>query len=234
MSALHTNANGSFINLGSNHKSMEKGDFVTIAYTARVRETDEVFDTTYEEVAREKGIHTENATYGPVTIVLGAAHVIPGLERVLLEMIPGEEREVDLESGEAFGKRDRSLIVTVSLREFRKHRLLPRAGMRIEINNRWATVRSVSSGRVTLDFNHPLSGKAVHYSVHLLGKVEGTKEQIQAMLSLLKIKGEVTEDEEGYAIKTEGLQKGKEKNIQNVVKKEISKYIPQVRISFVG
>lgn len=207
---------------------------MTIAYTARIRETDEVFDTTSEEVARGAGIHTENATYGPVTIVLGAGHVIPGLEKVLLEMVPGEEREVDLEPGEAFGKRDRTLIVTIPLREFRKHRLFPRQGMRMEINNRWATVRSVSSGRVTLDFNHPLSGKAVHYSVHLLGKVEDTKEQIEAMLSLLKIKGEVAKDEEGYSIKTEGIQKGKVKNIQNVAKKEILRYIPQVKISFLN
>jgi FKBP-type peptidyl-prolyl cis-trans isomerase 2 len=30
----------------------------------------------------------------------------------------------------------------------------PKAGLKIEINGHWATVRSVSSGRVKLDFNH--------------------------------------------------------------------------------
>ncbi|MBU7027292.1 MAG: peptidylprolyl isomerase [Theionarchaea archaeon] len=211
---------------------MEKGDFVTINYTARVKETNKIFDTTFEDVAREEGIHMENAKYGPVTVVLGARHVIRGLEKALLDMDVGEEKEVDIEPEEAFGKRKRSLVTKVPLREFRKHDLLPRPGMQIEINNRWATVRSVSSGRVILDFNHPLSGKVVHYSVELLGTVEDTKEQIEALLTLLKIKGEVTPDEEGFSIKMEGIQKGREKNVQTLVKREVKKYIPQAEISF--
>lgn len=211
---------------------MEKGDFVTINYTARVKETDKIFDTTFEDVARKEGIHTENAKYGPVTVVLGARHVIRGLEKALLDMEVGEEKEVDIEPEEAFGKRKRSLVTKVLLREFHKHNLSPRPGMQIEINNRWATVRSVSSGRVILDFNHPLSGKVVHYSVELLNTVEDTKEQIEALLTLLKIKGEVTPDEEGFSIKMEGIQKGREKNVQTLVKREVKKYIPQAEISF--
>lgn len=205
---------------------------MTISYTARIKDTNEVFDTTSEDVAREEGIHTSNARYGPVTIVLGARHVIRGLEKVLLDMEVGEEREVDIEPEDAFGKRNRSLIKKVSLREFRRHGLLPRPGMRIEINDRWATVKNVSSGRVILDFNHPLSGKVVHYSVALLGTVEDTKEKIEALLTLLKIKAKVTPDEEGFSIKMEGIQKGKETRTQKLVKRQVNKYIPQVHISF--
>ncbi|MBU7044896.1 MAG: peptidylprolyl isomerase [Theionarchaea archaeon] len=211
---------------------MEKGDFVTIDYISRVKDTNEIFDTTYEEVAKKEGIHRENAAYGPVTIVLGAAHVIPGLEKTLLDMEVGEEKEVDIDPEEAFGKRNPSLIFTVPLREFKKHRILPRPGMRIEINNKWATVRNVSSGRVILDFNHPLSGRTLTYSVHLLEKVEDTKGKIEAVFKLLKLKGKVVPGEDDFSITVEGIQRGKEEKVLTLVKKEIEKYIPEIKISF--
>jgi FKBP-type peptidyl-prolyl cis-trans isomerase 2 len=212
---------------------MEKGDFVTINYVSRIRETGKIFDTTYEEVARREGIHRENATYGPVTIVLGAAHVIPGLENALLTMEVGEEKEVDIEPEEAFGIRKKALVTKVPLREFRRHGLFPRPGMRIEINNKWATVRSVSSGRVILDFNHPLAGRPLCYTVHLLEKVEPLKEKIEAVLKLMKIKGDVVPDDDGVSIKIEGLKRGAEEKVKTLVKREIKKYIPQAQISFV-
>lgn len=223
---------GSFINWDSIRKMMQKGDFVTINYAASIKETHKVFDTTIEEVAKSEGIHTEDAVYGPVTIVLGAGHVIPGLEKTLLDMDTNSEKEIDIEPEEAFGRRDPSLVVTIPLREFKKHRVLPRAGMRIEINSKWATVRNVSSGRVTLDFNHPLSGKAIHYWVQLLERVDNTKEQIEALLHLLRLKAKVVPEEEGFSIKIAELAKGKEKETQEAVKKEIEKYIPDAKISF--
>ncbi|KYK36724.1 MAG: peptidylprolyl isomerase [Theionarchaea archaeon] len=211
---------------------MEKGDFVTINYTASVKDTGKIFDTTFEEVAKKEGIHTQNARYGPVTIVLGARHVIRGLENALLTMDVGEEKEVDIEPEKAFGKRNSSLITTIPLREFRRRGLFPRAGMRMEINNRWATVRRVSSGRVILDFNHPLSGKVVHYSVQLLDRVDNTKEQIEAILTLSGVQGAVTEKEGMFLISMENLKKGTEKKVQRMVKRQIEKYIPELEISF--
>ena len=41
-------------------------------------------------------------------------------------------------------------------------------------------VRSVSGGRVIVDFNHPLSSKDVHYDVEVLKIVTDKKDQIQA------------------------------------------------------
>ena len=40
--------------------------------------------------------------------------------------------------------------------------------MQLDIDGRRATVRSVNGGRVILDYNHPFSGKEVHY---MLGKL---------------------------------------------------------------
>ncbi len=212
---------------------MERGDFVTINYVARVKDTMKVFDTNIEEVARKEGIHTQSAIYGPVTIVLGAGHVISGLDKALLDMDVGEEKEVDIKPAEAFGKRNRSLITTVPLREFKKRGVFPRPGMRMEINDRWATVRQVSSGRVILDFNHPLSGKALHYSVQLLGKVEDTKEQIEALLTVKGVRGEVTLKEEEFSINLD-VEEEKKKRVQRLVERNIKKYVPHAKISFMS
>lgn len=212
---------------------MERGDFVTINYVARVKDTMKVFDTNIEEVARKEGIHTQSAIYGPVTIVLGAGHVISGLDKALLDMDVGEEKEVDIKPAEAFGKRNRSLITTVPLREFKKRGVFPRPGMRMEINDRWATVRQVSSGRVILDFNHPLSGKALHYSVQLLGKVEDTKEQIEALLTVKGVRGEVTLKEEEFSINLD-VEEEKKKRVQRLVERDIKKYVPHAKISFMS
>lgn len=211
---------------------MERRDFVTINYVARVKDTMEVFDTTIEDVARQEGIHTENAAFGPVTIVMGAGHVIRGLEKALLTMEVGEEKEVDINPEEAFGKRNRSQITTVLLREFKKRGVFPRVGMRMEINNKWATVRSISSGRVILDFNHPLSGKVLHYSVQILNKVEEPRDKIKALLTIMGIRGKVTPQEDQFAIELQDVKRGKEKRVQNLVKREVRKYVPEAKISF--
>ena len=40
--------------------AIDNGDFVRVNFTGKVKETDEVFDTTYDEVAQEAGIFDEN------------------------------------------------------------------------------------------------------------------------------------------------------------------------------
>jgi len=37
--------------------SLQKGDFILINYTAKVRETNEIFDTTFEEIAKKVAAH---------------------------------------------------------------------------------------------------------------------------------------------------------------------------------
>jgi FKBP-type peptidyl-prolyl cis-trans isomerase 2 len=70
---------------------MNKGDFVVIDYLAKVKATGEYFDTTDEEKARELGLYQEDKTFKPVTVVVGANHVIEGLDEALEEMDVGEE-----------------------------------------------------------------------------------------------------------------------------------------------
>jgi len=50
---------------------LKKGDFILINYTARVKETNEVFDTTLEEVAKKEHLYKEGEIYEPKLVVIG-------------------------------------------------------------------------------------------------------------------------------------------------------------------
>src|SRR4030042_2111071 len=45
--------------------AVNKGDFILMEMTGRAEETGEVFDTTSEDTAKEKGTHKEGNVYGP-------------------------------------------------------------------------------------------------------------------------------------------------------------------------
>ena len=45
--------------------AIDNGDFVRVNFTGKIKDTDDVFDTTYDEIAQEAGIFEENKTYKP-------------------------------------------------------------------------------------------------------------------------------------------------------------------------
>jgi hypothetical protein len=54
--------------------------------------------------------------------------------------------------------------------------------MRIELDGKFATVRTMGSGRVQLDFNPPLAGKTLTYEVTVQKKLETKLEKVTALL----------------------------------------------------
>jgi hypothetical protein len=73
------------------------------------------------------------------------------------------------------------LIKIVPETEFRKHGTKPYPGMFITADNLRGRVLSVSSGRVKVDFNHPLAGKTLVYNVEVKEKVENIEDKIKAI-----------------------------------------------------
>jgi FKBP-type peptidyl-prolyl cis-trans isomerase 2 len=74
---------------------VKKGDFLRLEYIGRVQETGEVFDTTNEKVAEEEGIQLENKVYGAIPIIVGAGHVLKGIEDALIDMDEGDEKKIE-------------------------------------------------------------------------------------------------------------------------------------------
>jgi len=162
---------------------MKAGSVVKISYTGRVKETGEVFDTTDESIARSEGAYNPRVKYGPVGVVVGAGHVIKGLDKALEEMESGEERELEIKPEDAFGERKGDLIQTFSEREFKKQNITPYPGMRITVNNMMGRVLSVNSGRVRVDFNHPLAGKVLVYKLKIEEEVTEDRDKCKVIAS---------------------------------------------------
>lgn len=162
---------------------VEDGDVVEIDYVGRILSTGEVFDLTSEETAKEEGHDVEDMDLGPMNVLIGAGHVIPGLEAALKKMDEGDEDEVEVSSEEAFGERDSDDIETISRREFKKYDVTPQRGLVVEIDGRRGKILSTSSGRVRVDFNHPLAGKDLTYDVEILNVLDDPEERVDAVLA---------------------------------------------------
>ena len=167
---------------------------VLINYTGR---TDgEIFDTTSEEVAYENDLHRDDANYEPVPVLIGKGYVIDGLEEALLDMEVGGKKEVEVPSEKAYGPRDSDNVKTYPEREFKKQGVEVHPGEEIMIGQRRGKVISRQSGRVRIDFNHPLSGKDLEYEVEVVEKVEDDEEIARKIYSYRIGHGEI-EIEEG-------------------------------------
>ncbi|GAB4315274.1 MAG: peptidylprolyl isomerase [Methanobacteriaceae archaeon] len=164
--------------------AVKEGDFIRLEYTAKTKETGDVFDTTIEDVAEEAGILVENKNYGPIPIVVAGGHVLKGLDEALVGMEEGEEKTVELTPEDAFGKRDSKLVQLVPMREFKKQNLKPYVGMAITSEGHTGIIRSISGGRVTVDFNHELAGKNLIYQVKVEKIIEDEIEKIKSMIEL--------------------------------------------------
>lgn len=164
--------------------SVKNGDFLRLEYTGRIQETGEVFDTTIEKVAEEEDILSDNKIYSAIPIIVGAGHVLKGIEEALIDMDEGDEKTIEIPPEEGFGVRDPKLLQLIPMSEFRKQGLKPQVGMSISLENNKGVIRSISGGRVRVDFNHELAGKNLQYHIKVKKIIEDDEEKIRSMISL--------------------------------------------------
>ncbi|MFW5865469.1 MAG: FKBP-type peptidyl-prolyl cis-trans isomerase [Nanoarchaeota archaeon] len=165
--------------------AIKKGDFIEIDYTGRVADNEKfAFDTNDENVAKEEGIHSEKTTYGSTTIVVGEGHVIKGLDRQLEGKEPGKHT-FKIPAEEAFGKKSGKQLKLVPAKVFRKQDIRPFVGLQVNVDDEIGVIRSVSGGRIIVDFNHPLASKDVLYEVDIKRVLDDDEEKIEKYFSLM-------------------------------------------------
>ena len=162
--------------------ALQKGDFILIDYVARVKETNEVFDTTNEEIAKKEHLHKEGDIYEPKLVVIGESWVLKALDDSLVSMEVSKPTSSEIAPDKAFGPRDPEKIKRVPLKQLLVKEITPTIGARIEFNGKMATIRSVGAGRVLLDYNPPLAGKTLVYEVTVQKKLETVEEQVGALI----------------------------------------------------
>jgi FKBP-type peptidyl-prolyl cis-trans isomerase 2 len=137
----------------------EQGDFVSVTYQG-VTGNNEVFDSTDKN--------------GPLEFQIGSNNLMPGFEKAILGMTVNEEKTITLQPNEAFGPVRQELIHTVNRKAINTD-IPPQPGMvlgmAVERDGQKhkvpAMVKEVNGDEVTIDYNHPLAGKSLTFTITL-------------------------------------------------------------------
>lgn len=227
--------------------TISNGDIIYMDYIGYIAESNEVFDTTLEDVAKEAGIYNANARYEPIVVAVGEKWVIEGVDGSLLGREEGEEYEIDVPPEKGYGNRDPNKIKIMTEKRLReagvKGDITP--GALIEVNGMPAIIRVVSGGRVLVDFNPPLAGKNLKYKITIRKLCKTLKEKVEALISrhskdlLQNAKMKISEKTGLVEIKLDGyslenpsvhfIKKGIADDILNLIKEiKTVRYVEQV------
>lgn len=92
--------------------------------------------------------------------------MIPGFENAVKGMHVGEEKTVSLEPKDAYGEVREDLIVAVSGAQFKQANINPQVGETYQTaQGMTATVKSISGDMVIMDYNSPLAGKTLIFTI---------------------------------------------------------------------
>ena len=121
------------------------------------------------------------STFGghPATVQIGAGHIAPPLEHKLVGLQEGQHEAFDLSPAEGFGERNADLVQSLTRAAFDDNAdpsvdYCP--GDVVEFNVRArgrlaGVLRSRDERAVVVDFNHPLAGQPLRFSVHVIGVI---------------------------------------------------------------
>jgi len=162
--------------------TFNKGSLILVEYTAKVKDTDEVFETTIEAEAKKHSIHDDNVKYQPKLVSVGESWVIKGLDEALANSKVGDKTTVEVTPDKGFGERDSGKVRMIPLRKLGEDADKVSVGDTIEIDQKKGIIRFIGSGRVQVDYNHRFAGKTILYDVNVLKALETDDEKINGML----------------------------------------------------
>ena len=113
------------------------------------------------------------STFGlsPATLQLGSGQLAEPLEHCLIGLMPGQRQMFNLDAGTAFGQHNPQLIERIA-RDALPHEIELEENSLVEFTNpeNHANVAGfLRELTATIDFNHPLAGKALHFEVEIIG-----------------------------------------------------------------
>lgn len=215
---------------------LEKGSLVLVDYTARVKDTNEVFETTREEEAKKNAeLHDPTRKYEPRLVSVGESWVLKGLDEALANANVGDKLNVEVTPDKGFGERDPNKVRMIPQRKLGDKADEVSAGDVIEVDERTGIVRYVGSGRIQVDFNHRFAGRTLVYDVNVIKKLESDSDKVTALVkrrmgvedskvkfNLAAPNLEIDVPEEAFL--AEGLQ-----IIKRAVANDVFKFVPPVK-----
>jgi peptidylprolyl isomerase len=134
-----------------------KGDLVKIHYTCKLANGTIIGSSSGNE---------------PLEFTLGKGEVLKALEDAVMGMRVGQSKTVNVPAEKAYGTHREEWVLDMG-RDKLPGDWNPEVGLCLEIprgkgESSMATVTHVSQSTVTLDFNHPLAGKALIFEISFL------------------------------------------------------------------
>jgi len=220
--------------------TFNKGTLIQVEYTAKVKDTQEVFETTIEDEAKKHSFYDANIKYQPKLVSVGESWVLKGLDDALANCSVGDKTSVEVTPDKGFGERDSGKVRMIPLRKLGEDAEKVSVGDTIEIDQKKGIIRFIGSGRVQVDYNHRFAGKTIIYDVNILKSLDSDEDKIQGILKRhipvedekLQFKKDgnsldVTIPEELF--RADGLQ-----IIKHFVQTDIFKFVPSLeKINFV-
>jgi FKBP-type peptidyl-prolyl cis-trans isomerase 2 len=134
----------------------EQGNLIAFEYTLRL-DSGEIVES--------------NVSEKPMVVQLGDGQLPPALEQVLATTGEGDSVAVVLAPEQAYGLRSNADYKDFPLAEIPEEaRAVGRklAAQAPDGSEHFVDVIAIEEDRVTLDFNHPLAGKTLHYQIKVL------------------------------------------------------------------
>jgi peptidylprolyl isomerase len=213
---------------------LEKGSLILLDYTAKIKDTGNVIETTVEEDAKKSGTHDPSHRYEPKLISVGDGWVLKGLDEALSTVNEGDKRDVEVSPAKGFGERDPSKIRMIPQRKLGDKADEVSIGDEIEIEKRKGIVRYVGSGRVQLDFNHRFAGRVILYNINVVKKIQTEDDKVKSLtrrwipLKEDKIKFEIKSPILELVLPDETFLLDGIQIIKGALSNEIFKYVPSI------
>ncbi|MFM7796722.1 MAG: FKBP-type peptidyl-prolyl cis-trans isomerase [Candidatus Nitrosotenuis sp.] len=217
-----------------------KGSLILIDYTAKVKDSDEVVETTIVDEAKKYNLFQDNIKYQPKLVSVGESWVLKGLDDALASAKTGDKLKVDVTPDKGFGERDSGKVRMIPLRKLGEDADKVGVGDTIEVDQKTGVVRFVGSGRVQVDFNHRLAGKTVVYDVNVLKALETNEDKVNGILKRhlpvedSKISSKLTDNSLDVTIPEEIFGAETLRVIKHFIQMDIFKFIPTLeKINFI-
>lgn len=118
----------------------------------------------------------------PLEFITDMGQIIPGLEKELVNLTAGDKTDVLVQPVDAYGEYNEEAVQTLPKEQFAGIELVEgmslygtgEAGETVQV-----AVKSIAGDDVTIDYNHPMAGKTLMFSVSILDVRAATEEEIQ-------------------------------------------------------
>lgn len=134
--------------------------------------------TIHYTLTDDDGIELDSSRdQNPLTYLHGGGNIIPGLEIALLGRPAGDKFQVRVPAADAYGEFVDDMVQSVPLSAFGDDAEIA-VGMRFRANTEQGDLSVVVTGiegdLVTVDGNHPLAGKNLHFNVEVVAVREAS------------------------------------------------------------